>query len=92
MAASTSAAVMPSLSKGLRTLRSAAGAHSNLPFIPLRRDYGSQNDIFRVSEEVRDALHNGKPVVALETTIYTHGTSLLPGISTLLMDIRLSLS
>ncbi|KAK5055904.1 hypothetical protein LTR84_012454 [Exophiala bonariae] len=29
--------------------------------------------IFRVSEEVQDALATGKPVVALETTIYTHG-------------------
>ena len=28
---------------------------------------------FRVSEEVQDALNTGKPVVALETTIYTHG-------------------
>jgi hypothetical protein len=28
---------------------------------------------FRVSEEVEDALATGKPVVALETTIYTHG-------------------
>ncbi|RMZ81698.1 hypothetical protein DV737_g2435, partial [Chaetothyriales sp. CBS 132003] len=28
---------------------------------------------FRVSEEVQDALQTGKPVVALETTIYTHG-------------------
>jgi pseudouridine-5'-phosphate glycosidase/pseudouridine kinase len=29
--------------------------------------------IFQVSEEVRDAVATGKPVVALETTIYTHG-------------------
>lgn len=29
---------------------------------------------FEVSEEVRDAINTGKPVVALETTIYTHGT------------------
>jgi pseudouridine-5'-phosphate glycosidase/pseudouridine kinase len=28
---------------------------------------------FQVSEEVRDAVATGKPVVALETTIYTHG-------------------
>ncbi|KAI5310605.1 hypothetical protein KEM55_004616, partial [Ascosphaera atra] len=27
----------------------------------------------KVSEEVRDALATGKPVVALESTIYTHG-------------------
>jgi len=30
-------------------------------------------DILRVSEEVTDALATNKPVVALETTIYTHG-------------------
>jgi hypothetical protein len=33
----------------------------------------SRNDFFKVSEEVQDALKAGKPVVALETTIYTHG-------------------
>ncbi|KAK2762848.1 hypothetical protein FQN54_001023 [Arachnomyces sp. PD_36] len=32
-----------------------------------------QSRFFKVSEEVRDALNTGKPVVALETTIYTHG-------------------
>ncbi|KAI5866900.1 Indigoidine synthase A like protein-domain-containing protein [Durotheca rogersii] len=30
-------------------------------------------DILRISEEVTDALATNKPVVALETTIYTHG-------------------
>lgn len=29
--------------------------------------------IFQISDEVREAVHSGKPVVALETTIYTHG-------------------
>lgn len=29
--------------------------------------------VFRVSEEVADAVSTNKPVVALETTIYTHG-------------------
>ena len=33
----------------------------------------TNNDFFRVSEEVREALQSNKPVVALETTIYTHG-------------------
>lgn len=37
------------------------------------RCYSARNDFFEVSEEVRDALNSGKPVVALETTIYTHG-------------------
>ncbi|CAI7586585.1 unnamed protein product [Penicillium pancosmium] len=32
-----------------------------------------QSRFLNVSEEVRDAVATGKPVVALETTIYTHG-------------------
>lgn len=32
-----------------------------------------QSRFLKVSEEVRDAVATGKPVVALETTIYTHG-------------------
>ncbi|KGO65698.1 Pseudouridine-5'-phosphate glycosidase [Penicillium italicum] len=39
-----------------------------------RRYHGlAQSKFFKVSEEVRDAVATGKPVVALETTIYTHG-------------------
>lgn len=41
-----------------------------------RRKYTSSpsnNQFIRVSEEVREAVHAKKPVVALETTIYTHG-------------------
>ncbi|KAF2272118.1 uncharacterized protein EI97DRAFT_504447 [Westerdykella ornata] len=33
----------------------------------------SNNSFFQVSDEVREALNSKKPVVALETTIYTHG-------------------
>ncbi|CAG8383352.1 unnamed protein product [Penicillium salamii] len=33
----------------------------------------AQSKFFKVSEEVRDAIATGKPVVSLETTIYTHG-------------------
>lgn len=29
---------------------------------------------FQVSEEVKDAIATGRPVVALESTIYTHGS------------------
>lgn len=29
----------------------------------------------RVSDEIKEAVHSNKPIVALETTIYTHGTS-----------------
>ncbi|KAF1357921.1 hypothetical protein EJ07DRAFT_180548 [Lizonia empirigonia] len=39
----------------------------------LGRRHLTNNGFFRVSEEVREALHAKKPVVALETTIYTHG-------------------
>ncbi|PWY69188.1 IdgA domain protein [Aspergillus sclerotioniger CBS 115572] len=39
-----------------------------------RRYHGlAQSNLFKVSEEVRDAVATGKPVVALESTIYTHG-------------------
>ena len=38
-----------------------------------RRPFSTNSEFFKVSEEVRDALHSRKPVVALETTIYTHG-------------------
>lgn len=41
-----------------------------------RRYHGlAQSKFFKVSEEVRDAVATGKPVVSLETTIYTHGES-----------------
>jgi pseudouridine-5'-phosphate glycosidase/pseudouridine kinase len=33
----------------------------------------ANSKIFKISEEVREATATGKPVVALETTIYTHG-------------------
>lgn len=35
----------------------------------------AQSRLFKVSEEVREATRYEKPVVALETTIYTHGYS-----------------
>ncbi|PYH84914.1 putative carbohydrate kinase [Aspergillus uvarum CBS 121591] len=48
-----------------RTVRTA-----DLP----RRYHGLANSkFFKVSEEVRDAVATGRPVVALESTIYTHG-------------------
>ena len=34
---------------------------------------GQGNPFINVSEEVREAIETQKPVVALETTIYTHG-------------------
>ncbi|EXJ72554.1 serine/threonine protein kinase [Cladophialophora psammophila CBS 110553] len=38
-----------------------------------RKNSSGRDKFFRISEEVQDALATGKPVVALETTIYTHG-------------------
>ncbi|PYI01075.1 IdgA domain protein [Aspergillus sclerotiicarbonarius CBS 121057] len=39
-----------------------------------RRYHGlAQSKFFKVSDEVRDAVATGRPVVALESTIYTHG-------------------
>ncbi|KIW24475.1 uncharacterized protein PV07_10186 [Cladophialophora immunda] len=39
----------------------------------IRKNSTDRDRFFRVAEEVQDALATGKPVVALETTIYTHG-------------------
>lgn len=69
---------MPPLSRGLR-VPGAAGLSVRTTLILPRRYFGSRNDFFKVSEEVRDALQNRKPVVALETTIYTHGTNMSLG-------------
>ena len=70
---------MPPLSRGLRlppTLRS-------LLFTPPQRYLNTtvtsgRDRFLRVSEEVQDAVSAGKPVVALETTIYTHGNQTPP--------------
>ncbi len=40
---------------------------------PLRTEIGSLGAILKVSKEVSDAIATNKPVVALESTIYTHG-------------------
>lgn len=77
--------VMPPLSRGLRRAASLSLRSS-------RRQFGSRRDFFKVSEEVQDALQQGKPVVALETTIYTHGMARPHPVCVLLMISRLSLS
>jgi pseudouridine-5'-phosphate glycosidase/pseudouridine kinase len=59
---------MPPLSRGFIGVRSARP-----PFLRQVRTIHARNSLFKVSEEVQDALATGKPVVALETTIYTHG-------------------
>lgn len=38
-----------------------------------KRHLQLDSKFFAVSEEVRDAVQENRPVVALETTIYTHG-------------------
>ncbi|EGE77721.1 serine/threonine protein kinase [Blastomyces dermatitidis ATCC 18188] len=38
-----------------------------------RRHFGETRKYLKVSEEVQDAVASSRPVVALETTIYTHG-------------------
>jgi pseudouridine-5'-phosphate glycosidase len=40
----------------------------------IRRSYGLSSSFLNVSEEIQDAVAAGKPVIALESTIYTHGT------------------
>lgn len=37
-----------------------------------RCEISLKHPVLKVSEEVRDAIDNGNPVVALESTIYTH--------------------
>ncbi len=77
-------AIMPPLSRGLRRVL-------RLSFRSSRRRFGSRSDFFKVSEEVQDALQQGKPVVALETTIYTHGVSRSPSCVRLPNDFQASL-
>ena len=45
--------------------------------VQLRQFASSTNPHIVVSEEVREAVQHGRPVIALESTIYTHGTYLL---------------
>lgn len=40
---------------------------------PSSRAASTRRKLFEVAEEVEHALQTGQPVVALETTIYTHG-------------------
>ena len=59
----------------MRLLLARALQRPRLPTPPsaLARRHLTNKGFFRVSDEVRDALNAGRPVVALETTIYTHG-------------------
>ncbi|KAJ2907042.1 Pseudouridine-metabolizing bifunctional protein [Zalerion maritima] len=40
---------------------------------PSRNKYPALSGVLQISEEIREALATSKPVVALESTIYTHG-------------------
>ena len=46
---------------------------SNIEVLHRRCNVHPRNPFIKVSQEVREAVENLKPVVALETTIYTHG-------------------
>jgi Indigoidine synthase A like protein len=68
---------MPPLSRGFQRLRVARNLNVSRFQVFKRfqstQRLGSRNDFFKISEEVQEALETGRPVVALETTIYTHG-------------------
>ncbi|KAI9926659.1 hypothetical protein ASPWEDRAFT_73052 [Aspergillus wentii DTO 134E9] len=53
--------------------RPARGLAAKAPRLSRSYQGLAQNKFLKVSEEVRDAVATGKPVVALESTIYTHG-------------------
>ena len=72
----SSLATMPSLSRGLLRLPALCRPRG-LKCCASRSLQTSSNSLFKVSEEVQDAIQTGKPVVALETTIYTHGMLLI---------------
>ncbi|KAF2195446.1 hypothetical protein K469DRAFT_722679 [Zopfia rhizophila CBS 207.26] len=55
------------------TWRPRLHSRSEALLLTVRRRLLTNNGFFRVSDEVQEALNSKKPVVALETTIYTHG-------------------
>lgn len=58
---------------GAARLTSALVRSSVTLFPFASRCISTRSKLFHVAEEIEDALQTGKPVVALETTIYTHG-------------------
>lgn len=64
-------ALRPSLPTFLQTSKNASRQFSSSP-TRYQRDWGSSK-LFSISDEVRHALKSHMPLVALETTIYTHG-------------------
>ncbi len=73
--AMTSAGPCTLLSRTFYSPLSRRMSRAALPYSQKRLSSQSRHPFLQVSEEVQDALQTGKPVVALETTIYTHGTS-----------------
>lgn len=69
-----------------RSLSSSPPSNQNISRLTTTAPDSSQLP-FQVSEEVRDAIYNNKPVVALETTIYTHGFP-YPDNVTLALDLE----
>ena len=60
----------------MQRLHRSAGSHLQQPLRITSRSYQTvrrNNQFFRVSEEIQQALAEKRPVVALESTIYTHG-------------------
>ena len=63
---------MPPLSRGFGRLRLKPGLLNARRGLQTSVTTG-RDRFLQVSGEVQDAVNTGKPVVALETTIYTHG-------------------
>ncbi|OBT78004.1 hypothetical protein VF21_03120 [Pseudogymnoascus sp. 05NY08] len=55
------------------TTRTKGNGHTPTRAQKDQKKASANSKIFKVSDEVREAIETGKPVVALETTIYTHG-------------------
>lgn len=65
---------MSSLPWICRACRSSPATTSKLVRrLPTRRPISTKSSFFQISEEVQQAISEKRPVVALETTIYTHG-------------------
>ncbi|KAF4554709.1 Indigoidine synthase A-like protein [Elsinoe fawcettii] len=63
---------MSLLAKSRLPARFCAASSPKTQIVPIRRLH-AQSPFFKVSEEVQQALAERRPVVALETAIYTHG-------------------
>ena len=55
------------------TWRRMVSGGKKFSFTRQKRRKGTRHEFIKIQPEVKEALHSGKPVVALETTILTHG-------------------